>query len=526
MIRGKRIIILVATVASMVMLAAGGASVATAFASSSKPAVPKGANLNLKNMKHELSKAERHRAQILQRAHVTTRAQAYRLLRALGVDPRHVVIQLGKHNYAGLNCPGKAWTCTKARRVLQASGDNEFQCTPASDGTASPYDCFIVQTDGGSAKCVEKTKASGGVPITQRCTIVQGANPNGDNRAEIVQSADQKDNGDGVQDVTQIASVMQNNGTRSNSSSVQQDVKQSFNTLGNNTDPVVEQSQEAHQYVSVIQDTNNGSDQAGNNDSKVSQSQNQDEQAEKAATSITQLQNTDERFGADDPNCPTTTFLDDPTANECYAVSQTSNFVSFVQGPGGGNNTSTADQKYNQSQHASKTLGGQQAQGSLGDPSGGGTDHRFIQNSSGVSSQDSKQDEHQTQQRNDTGAMTWEQHGPRKGTGTQDGNANSNAKQDQNAVQDSKGPGSGFGTEILTDQCHSDGNCAGTQRVDANGDKKRNSDSGQNIAIFIACGNVDIFPPSGDFAFARVAADTTTTTEEAPPPCTPGTFGD
>jgi hypothetical protein len=526
MIRRKKLTTLVATVAAMVMLAAGGASVATALGSSSKPAVLRAAKLDVKNMKHELSQAERRRMQIVQKAHVTTRAQAYRLLRALGVDPRHVVIQLGKRNYAGPNCPGKGWTCTKARRVLQASGDNEFQCTPTSLGTASPpYDCFVVQTSGGSAKCVERTKASGGVPITQTCNIIQGANPNGDNRAEIVQSADQNDKGDGTQDVTQIAAVTQSNtGTRSNSSSIQQDIKQSFNTTGNNANPLVNQSQEAHQYVSVIQDTNNGSAQAGNNDSKVSQSQNQDEHAEKAATSITQLQNTDQRFRADGTNCPTFTNFDDPTANECYAVSQTSNFVGSVQGAGGGNNTSTADQKYNESQFANKTPDGLQAQGSLADPSGGGTDHRFIQHSSGLSSQDSKQDEHQTQQRNDTGTMTWEQHGPRKGTGVQDGNGNSNANQDQNAVQDSKGPGSGFGTEVLVDQCHSDGNCAGTQRVDANGDKRRNSASGQNIAIFITCGDVSINPP-GEFAFAR-AADTTTTTEGAPPPCTPGTIGD
>jgi hypothetical protein len=507
MIRGKKVT-LVATVAAMVMLAAGGASVATALGSSSKPAVLRGAKLDVKNMKHELSQAERRRMQIVQKAHVTTRAQAYRLLRALGVDPRHVVIQLGKRNYAGPNCPGKAWTCTKARRVLQASGDNEFQC-------------------------VEKTKASWGLPITQTCSIIQLANPNGDNRAEIVQSADQKDNGGGMQDVTQIASVMQNNnGTRSNSSSIQQDIKQSFNTTGNNATLVVKQSQEAHQYVSVIQDTNNGSNQAGNNDSKVSQSQNQDEHAEKAATSITQLQNTDQRFDATAPSCPKTTIFDDPTANECYAVSQTSNFVPGfpdVQSANGGSNKSTVDQKYNESQDASKTPDGHQAQGSSS--SGGGTDHRFIQHSSGVSSQDSKQDEHQTQHRNDTGAMTWVQHGPRKGTGLQDGNANSNANQDQNAVQDSKGPGSGFGTEILTDQCHSDGNCAASQRVDANGDKQRNSASGQNIGIFIACGGASIFPPTppptttGELAFAR-AADTTTTTEGAPPPCTPGTIGD
>ena len=55
-------------------------------------------------------------------------AKIHSYLRSIGLDPRTVVVQTGKRNYAGPRCPGKRWTCTTATRVLQAGSDNAFQC--------------------------------------------------------------------------------------------------------------------------------------------------------------------------------------------------------------------------------------------------------------------------------------------------------------------------------------------------------------------------------------------------------------
>jgi hypothetical protein len=50
-------------------------------------------------------------------------------LRSIGVNPRSVVIQRAKRNYAGPNCPGSGWNCTTSTRVLKVGGQNTAECT-------------------------------------------------------------------------------------------------------------------------------------------------------------------------------------------------------------------------------------------------------------------------------------------------------------------------------------------------------------------------------------------------------------
>src|SRR5437660_8927853 len=50
---------------------------------------------------------------------LSTTAGVKRYLRSIGVDPAGVVVQRGRRNYAGPNCPGKAWNCTNAHKVIQ-----------------------------------------------------------------------------------------------------------------------------------------------------------------------------------------------------------------------------------------------------------------------------------------------------------------------------------------------------------------------------------------------------------------------
>src|SRR5262249_40319967 len=100
---------------------------------------------------------------------LSTRGGVAVYLASQGISMHGVVIQRGARNYAGPNCPGKGWTCTTAKRVVQiakASGSgngNSFVCA-ASSGTPTtgPNSCQIVQfvnggSAGNSATCIERS---------------------------------------------------------------------------------------------------------------------------------------------------------------------------------------------------------------------------------------------------------------------------------------------------------------------------------------------------------------------------------
>lgn len=352
---------------------------------------------------------------------------------------------------------------------------------------------MVVQVSGGSATCTERTKATIG-SIVQACTITQGPSPAG-NVAKVDQSANQKDDGSCSQDVTQTATVMQTAaGAASNSSSIKQSIGQACKK--DNEAAAIGQNQEAHQIADVTQNS-----ESGNNDSGVKQSQDQDEKAMGAAL-INQFQNTDERLTAD---CV-------QAENLCYRVSQQST---------SGKNRSDLNQTLNQSQDAKKTAGGRQAQGACmpsgtqyctADPASTGLLHAFLQQSSGVSTQRSDQDEKQAQRRKDTGAMAATQVGPtRKDQGEQCCNADNRATQSQTSKQDSTGDVAVVSSDILSDTCSSFGGlCTVHQEVDANGFKASN----------------DLTAPAFTAEIACASAGTTTTTSFAPTAtgsCTPTT---
>ena len=57
-------------------------------------------------------------------------------LGSIGVDFGAVVVQQGRLNYAGPNCPGADWNCTTASMVVQLGppmvpATNVVDCTPA-----------------------------------------------------------------------------------------------------------------------------------------------------------------------------------------------------------------------------------------------------------------------------------------------------------------------------------------------------------------------------------------------------------
>jgi hypothetical protein len=441
-----------------------------------------------------MTPAAKHQIALLRHADLSTRAGAVRYLRARGVDPRHVVIQLGSKNYAGPKCPGKSWSCTKSKRVLQAGATNIAYCTanPNPPGTVFNPDaghCYITQSGGGTATCAQTMTSN---PADETCSIDQTSTAAA-NRAVVIQVILQGSSApSGSQTGTQRAFINQVNGSGNNYANASQNVGQSIGRGSNLSDEddndaddftaplasAIIQSQEAHQSLSVTQSSTTGS-----NSSNAGQLQGQRERADHAP-SISQHQNTQDTLN----DCPHT-YLDDPFANACYTVQQ--------DAPAGTNSTALG-QGYVHLQGASNTGTGDQAQGSS-TSSGGGLDHSFTQNTltGPPATQSSNQVERQIQRRKNTGAMTWFQHGPvRKGTGSQIGGTGNTATQDQDSTQLSTGGLAGTQTDVLLDQCSSPtGNCTVHQRVNQNGTVTTNTKSGPFLFESIACGGASIFPP-------------------------------
>jgi hypothetical protein len=522
--RRRLIVTVIGTTAAMMALATAGVGVATTLAGDSGSPFVK-----LAKKTYPMTPAAKRQIALLRHADLSTRAGAVRYLKARGVDPRHVVIQLGRKNYAGPKCPGKSWSCTKSRRVVQAGAVNVAYCqtNPSRTGDSivtGPGSCSITQSGGGTATCAQTMTTS---PANETCSIDQ-TSTSADNRAVVIQAILQGSGGpSGSQTGTQGAFITQANGSGNNYSNASQTVGQSLGKGSNLSDDddndaddftaaiaaSITQSQEAHQSLSVIQTST-----AGNNTSNAGQIQGQRERADRAP-SISQRQNTVDAANA----CPTISSADDPFANACYAVQQTA--------PVGANSTKLG-QVYVQFQAASNTPGGDQAQGSLTNAASGGLDHAFVQNpvTGMAATQTSNQFERMIQRRLNTGAMIAKQHGPvRKGTGTQDGGAGSTADQVQDSGQFSFGGVAGTQTDLLVDQCASSGNCTVRQQVNQNGTVTTNTKSGPFLFEFVNCGGVSITPPGNNFRAARsfsavlaaacgTTPTTSSTTTTIPPP--------
>ncbi|MDQ2951526.1 MAG: hypothetical protein M3R54_04625, partial [Chloroflexota bacterium] len=371
----------------MMALATAGVGVATTLAGDSSSPLAK-----LAKKTHTMTPAAKRQLALLRNADLSTRAGAFRYLRARGIDPRHVVIQRGQKNYAGSKCPGKGWTCTKARHVLQIGKVNDASCYT--------QDCSFTQSaDGGNtASCWQRSSSN---PTIQNCSITQDSTT-GANRATVIQFIVQHSNGpNGDQRARQKAYVTQRSISGDNVSDASQTIGQSLGKSSNDDDEddndgddftaavafAITQNQEAHQSLDVIQGavslpTTDPNTSPGTNTSTVLQLQGQRERADRSTASISQRQNTEPQRN----NCPRRTVFDDQLANACYGVQQAS---------GTGKNNSSLGQGLGQFQSASNTPTGTQGQGNEFSAGNGGLDHRFTEQSSGLSTQKSRQDERQ-----------------------------------------------------------------------------------------------------------------------------------
>jgi hypothetical protein len=209
----------------------------------------------------------------VKRVHLTTVASVKRYLRAKGIKTTGLVVQRGHRNYAGSHCPGKGWTCTKAKRVLQfaspsATGQNAYECSSSYGGPGSqpssippvPTDvntvsCVIVQVSASgsnTARCVIKSTLD---PVTEFCAIHQ-ENGTGANNAFVQQVASQQ-NDQQTQVANQQTYVEQFNGSGSNSLQSGQSIAQSSRASG-----VIAEQQTPDVFLSVTQNADTGTNTA------------------------------------------------------------------------------------------------------------------------------------------------------------------------------------------------------------------------------------------------------------------------
>jgi hypothetical protein len=244
----------VVAVAAMVAIVTGGAG-----ATSTPTFVP--ATVSHAATAGKVSTAAARSGALLTTANLNTRAGAARYLRAIGVDPRGLVIQRGARNYAGPNCPGAGWTCTStAHPVIQiaaAGGKNTFLCTTGS--------CAVVQATRSGTPTKTRSLAAAAAPnkatcikttgLSQSCSISQ--NSASTNNEAIVYENISKTSG-----LTQTASstaqiTQKGTGSVANKACVLQNINVEGSTVAKKGTPVTV-TLEAHQSISINQDAIGG----------------------------------------------------------------------------------------------------------------------------------------------------------------------------------------------------------------------------------------------------------------------------
>jgi hypothetical protein len=133
-----------------------------------------------------------------QAINLSTNAAVKQYLRSLGISPRGVVIQRGARNYAGPNCPGKGWNCTRSQRVVQiatpvrvraSAGTRSFFAKPPPPGNVAK--CNVTNLNKSCTSNAASCTATGGSSIDQSCTVVQSATGSTSNTAQVAEAITQ-----------------------------------------------------------------------------------------------------------------------------------------------------------------------------------------------------------------------------------------------------------------------------------------------------------------------------------------------
>jgi len=244
----------VLAVAAIVAGLSGGAG-ATNASTRAAPADSKGV------ARSAASTAAAQRGLLLRVANLETVAGAKRYLRAIGVNPRGVVIQRGVHNYAGPSCPGAGWSCTSTAhpvvQVARRGGKNSFLCTTGR--------CAVVQaTRAKSATRTSRSLTAAAATNTatcnkttgliQSCSISQN-NPTGDNVAIVVERAFQASSLAETISATVSAQItQQTSGSNSNQACVYQNITETNTPTNAKKGVAVNTTLDAQQSVLITQD--------------------------------------------------------------------------------------------------------------------------------------------------------------------------------------------------------------------------------------------------------------------------------
>jgi len=355
-----------------------------------------------------------------------------------------LLVQTGKRNYAGPRCPGKGWTCTTARRVLQSGDDNRFECGPQSSvvtGSSSGgiQTCVVVQNNPGGrnrATCSESTHEATAVQV---CTITQTGSSNSASVDQVVTS-----HGNTVS-TSQTATVTQNGATDANKLTLHQHVGQTPG--GSSADGV---QQDAWQRADVIQAASGG----GTNSADIGQDARQH-----AVGGGIQLQNTMPSPLGDcyAPTAPT-------SPNICANVSQATN---------SGDND--ADLSQGIIQKAQTNAAATQLQGSLN----GGVDGRIHQETGPSGHNIDQAVQEKSQQVDGAAGSTQTQHDPMFccGAGSQAGGTNNSETIDQESTQKASERGATQTADLIGESLTPNGTCTVTQQATNNADTATNSDT-------------------------------------------------
>ncbi|MGB2953521.1 MAG: hypothetical protein WBB74_09035 [Gaiellaceae bacterium] len=344
-------------------------------------------------------------------------------LRSRGINPKTFVIQLGRRNYAGPNCPGRGWNCTRATRVVQFGGSNVGECTgQAPPGPASPQNCTIMQgsSGGNTARCSESSDAP---DAQQLCDITQ-TSTTGANNASADQSIHNQLQGS-TQDGQQRIRITQTSGSGANNATWSQTVHFSSQ---DHSGPTTE-TQDGHQFAIILQRS-----AAGNETSKGTQFEHFTADAHDGT--IEQDQNTGSSpFTPTERDChpDTSTFaaslIVEP--NTCALVTQ--------ERPTAGSNTAgVLRSDINQMNHLQVNA---HSDGDITQKQGttdGGLDLGVEQHSTGVATNDNSQNEHFQANGATKANLKQFQHGPVGGNGSPDPNQGDNTSDRADFDQKSK----------------------------------------------------------------------------------------
>ena len=287
--RARVLVLVVGAAAAALLLASAGAGLAMQLGSQEAVAAIQAGDADPAAIQKRIAarRAELERQSLTRIVKTGNRQALLRYLRRhTDTDPSRVVIQRGERNYAGPNCPGRAWNCTTARQVVQISlddddddnngngGGNTFSCEPSA-GPDNP--CVILQASvmgTNSAECVQRTNDMAVAALS--CDITQ-TNTSGSNTARVEQDVNHSSSG-GVQNARETAVVTQTNQFGHNHVNLVQDIDLTMSGT-------IAQMQDAHQRAELI--LNNTS---GNNSADVLQTQDLD--AQQDALVVDQRQNT------------------------------------------------------------------------------------------------------------------------------------------------------------------------------------------------------------------------------------------